>query len=46
VLVADNKVEMVSIGKFVEDVLVASRLVAVLAYTVKSILLPLFLINL
>lgn len=45
-LLADNKVEMVSIWKFVEDVLVVSRIVAVLAYSVKSIMLPLFDINL
>ena len=45
-LLADNKVEMVSIRKLVEDVLVASGLVAVLAYSVQSIVLPLFVINL
>ena len=42
----DNKVEMVSIRKFVEDVLVALGLVTVLAYSVKPIMLSLFLINL
>ena len=45
-LFADNKVKMVSIGKFVEDVLVVFGFVAVLAYSVKSIMLPLFVINL
>ena len=45
-LLTDYKVEMISIRKFVEDVLVALGLVTILAYSVKPIMLPLFLINL
>lgn len=43
---ADHKVKVVSIGKCVEDILVVFGLDAVLAYSVTSIMLQLFLFTL